>query len=467
MAPCLFFPCFPMFLEETNKQQQQQRRMLYIDSASGAMRVPQYKKVRREACPMLQWSWEEEWNELLLRCLSNPEEALSVTEHSGRTALHLATFNHPSPLKVAQALLKANRHMVLVQDNNWYTPLHNVCFFPGEHLVNLFCDTAIMVEQELQGHGCIPVTSGTSPLFLAAKRAAPLSTLECLLATRSRTEWIAPSTGGEPYWDSKTLDEYSSPLEILLRDRAAQCFDIERIQENAELRNALRTIAYKQLSKGGRGRRIAKDDSDETKEETTAADFENPKDLEALRLWEKCIELLAEHCPLLLKNNDADLEFPFGVLHAVACVKVPIPSLLQVALAVVPEQTLQRDERGMIPLHHVLLANHPYATQTLVSTLLQHCPACALVALGGDDGPTPLSLALDRKLPVAILQELLKADSHITLGMVDPLLGLYPFCVAAARDYDLDVIYSLLVANPQVIGYHLSLYNAFETHMII
>ena len=453
MPPCLFFPCFPKSMVDERRST---RLMLHIDSSSGAMSIPKYKKVPRDSCPMLKWSWEEEWNELLLRCLSNPEEAMRVTQHSGRTALHLSTFNHPCPLKVAQALLQANRHMVLVQDSNWYTPLHNVCFFPGEALVDLFCDTAIMVEQELQGQGCIPATSGTSPLFLAAKRAAPLVTLQCLLATRSRTEWIAPSTGGEPYWDSKTLDEYSSPLEILLRDRAAQVFDTRHIEENKELKNSFRTIAYKRLvqwRKGGNRQGTIV----EASEDALLNGSENNEDL---ALWEKCIELLVEHVPLLLVSEDENDEqvktfFSFGVLHAVVCAKVPIPSLLHVALAVFPEQALQLDESGLAPLHHALLANHPYATQTIISTLLQHSPSCVFRGLGGCGGSTPLNLALDRKLPVGIIRELLRVDSHATLGMLDSKSGFYPLGTAAVRDYDLDLIYSLMLANPQVIGYHL------------
>jgi hypothetical protein len=43
-----------------------------------------------------------------------------------------------------------------------------LCFFPGKVPVKLFCDAAIMVKQELQVVG-IPLKSGSSPLFWAAK----------------------------------------------------------------------------------------------------------------------------------------------------------------------------------------------------------------------------------------------------------------------------------------------------------
>ena len=94
-------------------------------------------------------------------------------------------------------------------------------------VLSLFCDTAIMVEQELLGKDNIPVVvdpitnvvlpeqEQTSPLYLASKRNASIDVLRVLLATRtsSRTNWIAPITGGEPYWDKTTIKqkEYSSP----------------------------------------------------------------------------------------------------------------------------------------------------------------------------------------------------------------------------------------------------------------
>jgi hypothetical protein len=93
--------------------------------------------------------------------------------------------------------------------------------------VALFCDTASMVQQELMGRGDLSIPSWVRPLFLAAKRAASLGTLQVLLGeTRPRVSWmIAPSTGGEPHGDTSTLDQYSSPLDmILLRERTTSLF---------------------------------------------------------------------------------------------------------------------------------------------------------------------------------------------------------------------------------------------------
>ena len=224
---------------------------------------------------------------------------------------------------------------------------------------------------------------------------------------------------------------------------------------------------------------------------------------ECISLWGKCIELLVGYCPLLEVGDD-ESHIPYGVLHAVTCCKVPNPSLVQIALIVFPEQAWQRDEQGMIPLHHVLCGNHKYATTALLDILLSSdVPSTTKTVLieFPNNGPTPLAFALKRGLPVdGVIQKLLDADSDVTLHIVDPSTRLYPFCLAAlskngndfdrhdldANDtsnddscdnqevelsdvgtedsnsdhsinteeslYELDVIYRLLLAHPQVLS---------------
>ena len=428
-----------------------------------------------------------------------------MTVHTLRTALHLATFNHACPLIVAQALLHANRHMVLVQDAHRYTPVHNVAFFAGESLVKVICDTAIMVEQEWGDRSKIPPTSGTSPLFLAAKRGAPLRTLRQLLSTRGRTEWIAPSTGAEPYW-MESLDEYSSPLEILLRDRAVKAWHLQRMPDGGggEEEGAgggegfrstilqprilwqMKLMANERLRVYYQGTDRHDDDCQDSMSHLPTLvdeldDITTEQEMEALSLWSKCIELLAEHVPRLLEvrtgrqkgdvdDEDVDdswlgsKEPPprrtcsrnFGVVHCISAAKVPLPTLLQVALMVYPEQALQRDEHGMLPLHHVLTACHPYATKSLVSILLPHAPSMALVPRPRST-TMPISMALTKGLSLDILKELLWADSDMSLMTKDLTTGLYPFALAAAShhedsDYDLDVVYTLLNAHPQALS---------------
>jgi hypothetical protein len=488
--------CFDTGKSDKNKetrrqqhQQQQHRRkvatsiVLKMDAFSGALQVPVYQSMPRDTCPLLRNCWSQNWEKVVEICTVEPHRALHRTQHSGRTALHLSTFSRPCPLHVAQTLLAANRHMILVQDTNLYTPLHIIAHFQHDNSNNnnnntrtntnddddeetkrmsLFCDTAIMVEQELQNGDLIPPAYGLSPLYLAAKRNASLSVLAVLLQTRNRTQWVAPSTGGEPYWDDHTLDEYSSPLEVLLRNRATKYMNTDWIRTRPRLIQKLRHVAFQRLSRRRRTvhhhrgvgsttssktpeaeTRIVDDDNNTGEELKHTQDQKNVNidtsvdDLavmehECMLLWEKCIELLVGYCPLLEVGDD-ESHIPYGVLHAVTCCKVPNPSLVQIVLVVFPEQAWQRDEQGMIPLHHVLCGNHKYATTALLDILLSDATTTrtALISFP-NNGPTPLAFALKRGLPMdGVIQKLLDADSDGTLHAVDPSTRLYPFCLAA------------------------------------
>jgi hypothetical protein len=409
--------------------------ILKLNPTSGALQLPCYKTTPRDTCPLLRHCWSQNWEKVVEICVLEPHRALHKTDHTGRTALHLATFSRQCPLHVAQALLTANRHMILMQDATWYTPLHIMAVFNNSsenvlqeeenNLMTLFCTTAVMVEQELQDNSLVPPAYGTSPLFLAAKRNAPLSILSTLLQTRNRTSWIAPSTGGEPYWDCNTLDEYSSPLEVLLRDSNRGTYELnpDELRHDPKLIQKLRRVALRRLSR-----------------KPTAPGEKSSNALHAkVVLWEKCIELLVGHCPLLEVGDDAS-HIPYGVLHAVTCCKVPVPSLVKVALILFPEQAWQRDEQGMIPLHHVLRYNHKYSTSALLDILLPppdsgcmgaNLRSTALVCFP-NNGPTPLAYALKQGLPMSpVIERLLEADSDSTLRVMDPSSGLYPFCLVA------------------------------------
>ena len=450
------------------------------------MNVPIYKSVPRAACRMLTFAWERRWDELVARCHSKPEEAFTKTEHSGRTALHLATFNEGCPSHIATALLRANRHAILVEDYHCYTPLHNLGFFEGgDKVMSLFCDTAIMVEQELQGRGTLPTPSRTSPLYLAAKRDAPTETLRILLQTRTRScsltsnHWMAPITGGEPYWDpQQTLDKCSSPLEILLRGRAS-CLD--GICNDTQQQMAAMALEFL----GGRGSDSHSDmgDKDETDNEQTSIPG-NQHDQSALVMWEKCLLFLAENVRTTttttsISNNSHDceddtpqlqLQIVPSLLHTVASLKVPVPVLLQVAVQLFPEQVIQCDDTGRCPLYHILKANHPYATQQLLRILLlrpqQPQSKRANDEDNGNDTPplTILShplpqiqecLALALEIGLAWkdgLEDIVMADSDV-LRVQDPATRLVPAFLAAHEKTPLDTIFLLLLAEPQVVWY--------------
>lgn len=458
--------------------QQQQRSLIVIDL--DGMLVPTYKRIPRQDCRLLTYTWQRRWTEVISRCDHQPEESFMKTDHSGRTALHLATFhNDEKSLVACTALLRANRHAILVEDFSCYTPLHNLGFFEGtgDKIMALFCDTALMVEQELQGRGTLPTPSRTSPLYLAAKRDAPKSTLFILLQTRSRQKskkhtsnnWIAPITGGESYWDpQQTLDKCSSPLEILLRGRAS-CFEFERLSHKTKQQMKAMVL---QLLGGGvslDSSSISSDNSYDKEDDAEMTDHQYNH--AALKMLEKCLLFLREN---VRTTTRAQHRLP-SLLHTVASLKVPVPIFFQVAVYLFPEQTTRCDDTGKYPLYHILKAKHPYATQQLIRILFHSKTSKHLQA--GDNTPTAsklrhhplyqiqecLALALEIELTWEDgLRDIIQANSDV-LCTEDNQTGLVPAFWAASREHTaLDTIFLLLLAGPQVIQYNTSAATAMD-----
>ena len=127
---------------------------------------------------------------------------------------------------------------------------------------------------------------------------------------------------------------------------------------------------------------------------------------ECMNLWMKCIELLLSaytttnttdgrrdndnngrqlqqqkqpQCrrssvPMLEVNNQDNNQVKYGILHSIVCCKVPVPTLVEIGCIIFPEQLYQRDlKHKMIPLHHLLKAEHKYEyiTSSLLTVLLQ------------------------------------------------------------------------------------------------
>lgn len=567
------------------------RSVLKMDPSTGALQIPSYTQISRaDHCPLLKHAWGENWDEVVRLCVIQPWRTLHLTKYSGRTALHLATFDRSCPLRVARALLKANRQMIAVRDSNNYTPLHIVAFFSaatttmgannhsgsrsqqrvrttGEavatnhmgrttegvdgaattspvakasasttdaddevkraeaadaevrSVMSLFCDTAIMVEQELgrargkqQEEEQLPLLEGTSPLYLAAKKGAPVSILKILLETRSRTNCIAPSTGGESYWyenNSKSDTatganwrsgdgakekkaapaSFSSPLEILLREdrlrssmnssyyrndvyllgeeEDGNMFGVGRIRNNSNSTATVRapgaSIRTRVREKQSplhpdeilgvphliqEMRRLAIDrcrehycrdnGNEEFEQHQHSGDDRHTKSTDGstsiaasalftdsqqrcLELWGKCVELLVTAggggIPLLMKDDcasrppspsyDESGAVPYGILHACVCCKVPVPSLVEIALILFPDQVYKRDVlNGMVPLHHVLCAEHKYsyATSNLLAILLKGRASIGSIS-------DPLSPKTARRIKKQQQQQISTADA--------------------------------------------------------
>eukprot|EP00545_Synedropsis_sp_CCMP1620_P007121 CAMPEP_0119004984 /NCGR_PEP_ID=MMETSP1176-20130426/1463_1 /TAXON_ID=265551 /ORGANISM="Synedropsis recta cf, Strain CCMP1620" /LENGTH=429 /DNA_ID=CAMNT_0006956745 /DNA_START=39 /DNA_END=1328 /DNA_ORIENTATION=+ len=384
--------------------------------------IPQYKSVSRRNCLLLNFIWEKDWPNAIQRIHSHPSETFCVTENSGRSALHLASFNHGCPLNVAEALLEANVHALWVTDNNNLTPLHYAATFKGgtDHLIPLFCCKLEQVEDIFEGlqEPDLGLNSGPSPLLLACRRNAPMAALRALLFSAGGTvsnKWIAPETGGKPYWCNRRLPGSSnhSPLSALL-----QHFDAGRaLQLDRQILRELLTMPVSSYSQ-----RSLEDEEDEI------------------------VEDLLRKMMLLVKSGFAG--YSGSALHMVSSLKTSIPTLITLVGAAMPEQAICRDCLGFTPLHHVL--SHPFAPLQLIESVLAiDDQACKIRTL--EDNAYPLILAIRTGWEWdSGVAELVRAYPE-PLDIVDASIGLVPFLLAASLDAEVATIFELLRASPQLL----------------
>ncbi len=384
---------------------------------------PKYKTVSRRNCLLLKFLWDRDWPRVIQRIESHPQESYCLTEHSMRSALHLASFNHGCPLVAAEALLLANVHALYVEDSSTFTPLHYACSFQTgtDHLVPLFCQKLEEMDVQFTGTGQIPLilTSNArrSPLLLACSRNAPISVL-CAVMTASSSigstnKWMCPTTGGEPYWyDVKDFGIRAlSPLAVLVDQYLdvgkATPADFQELREQLQ-RNSCSFAPFQ--------------------------DFELGQSKETLSVLRKAI-LLMEHT---LGEYDG------SALHIACSLKVSIPSLAAILGAVLPEQATIHDSLGFIPLHHVLLNPHS-PLQLLCNVLDINRDACTIPTWYGT---YPLILSIQKGWGwETCISELVRA-SPATLDTADRETGLVPFLLAASVNADVTTIFELLRVAP-------------------
>ena len=174
-------------------------------------------------------------------------------------------------------------------------------------------------------------------------------------------------------------------------------------------------------------------------------------------------------------NDDSGPDGNPFVLHAavsLGALSCPV-EVLEYVLARFPDQVKKRDRWGYLPLH-LAIQPAPWNASTrrkyrarerrFVAPLLQAYPEAARIRLGdsidssqnADGYDFPLMAALNNQHTWnGIVQELFHGAPEI-LQVRDPATGLFPFQLAAIAssdttdDYDLDTVFELLRAHPQV-----------------
>lgn len=379
-------------------------------------RISSSNVVSRSRIPLLASTWERDWANVVKRCKSHPHEATYITEGSRRTALHLACFNHGAPMCVVQAILNANPYAILIEDSQGYTPLHVACSFRGgDFLVPIFCTTIEKLAMELGNISPAVSRKASSPLEVACRRNAPISTLRALLfLKRVGIEWVAPVTGGEPYW-YQSIDHRTdqSPIQTLLNN------SLKVSKSNGHSEKTLKEIVTSIFTR----------DHVEIFEQYNKL---SPEEL----LWAKCV--------LLIREAVAE-DIPF--LHALVSIATPVISLVINIGPLFADQALQQDSFGHVPLHHVIL--HPYEGGKLIRIVRSINRAATSIPLSNGTPPLIKALEVGRKWTTGVAY-LAFADPEVLSSLVLSL-RLYPFMVAAMYNADLDTIYNLLCCTPQLI----------------
>ena len=372
--------------------------------------------IRREASPLLTACWNQDWDAVLVHLETG--QIYHRSHKTGRTALHLATIPGAGcPLPVLRAILRANPYAVVTEDYHQYggTPLHFCC---GSNLRNQpdLCRT--MVETALSMHAtyreaCTIRLSFWSPLFQAARWAAPAATLQILVQASHVQAWIGPWTGAEA-WTAQ-LDRNpaqphrDSPLYALWR-RRAEIFDC--------VKDSLTLDAIRQVTEDYY---LAEDPwqfwCDRFPKRSSLADDDNDKLNPALVHWCKLLVLLRDQA-----TRVSDL------LPTVVSLYATIPPLVHLVAVLWPAQVLVPSaETGRLPLH-TAVARYLQAADEAAVAFREH------------------SMAIRRQAAQQVVEMVAKAQPQ-ALVVSDPATGLPPAWQVASHA-TVDLIYTLLRPAP-------------------
>jgi hypothetical protein len=155
------------------------------------------------------------------------------------------------------------------------------------------------------------------------------------------------------------------------------------------------------------------------------------------RFWEK-VKLL------VVRGSGYSLDSLLG--HGMLEVGAPT-KMLQMAMKLHPELAVQSDDQGNHFLHKMISCRRPFEKN------LFHIAASSVgdLPIRNSNGDTVLTLAIRNEM-VEYLAPILNIAPELILE-ADQQTGLYPFQLAATEELSAEVIYSLLVKQPEIIQY--------------
>ena len=135
---------------------------------------------------------DDEWQDVLDRIASHPDEVSMQGKNAGMNALHASCVRYP-PLTVVQAMVQTNPSIVLQRNFQGETPLHVASYGSSEavqrYLVQAVPQAAALADQY-----------GDAPLHFAARAGATFHLLRSLLEAAPTVLGHGNDRGVTPFW---------------------------------------------------------------------------------------------------------------------------------------------------------------------------------------------------------------------------------------------------------------------------
>ena len=302
-----------------------------------------------------QWAWPA----ISFRCGTHPQEAsVAFVDERGDTALHWAVFGKP-PVGAIQALLEACPALVSTKNRRGMLPIHVAASYRASGDV-----VRALVQAYPEGAG-IPVPGkNTCALHLMCDYGASLDSLRAVLE----------SDAGVASLQTKDNIFQTTPLRILNLRKSMHEFHniVSNIRKIRQKQEALRESMSVKPTKG------------QDLLELLEQQLKTFRDDE---FWQKASLLISTEYTNAAVQKDADCQRE--ILNACTALWEQCPaSLTELAMLLYPEQLLQRDGQGRLPLHHAAQGSDI----TVLLDLLRACPEAA--KFRDKQGCFPVQLAI-------------------------------------------------------------------------
>lgn len=134
----------------------------------------------------------DEWEPVMDRIATHPEEIEKTGLHGGQNALHSACIRYP-PAHVVRALVEAAPHTATMQNHNDEAPLHQASFTASEEVQEILIRAVPEAVHLVDRYG-------DTPLHIATRQGATFPLMELLVRTAPETISMANKRGATPFW---------------------------------------------------------------------------------------------------------------------------------------------------------------------------------------------------------------------------------------------------------------------------